>query len=273
MEISKISFKDICFGPKLMTSFKETGFAIITDHGIKQEDMEEFYHAWKEFFFSAAFKDSYKNRPDHTGYFPMESEKAKDAKIGDLKEFFHYYPSKIEDPTVGITREMYENINKLATEVLVKLQMALPSNVKELLSEPLPSMIKESDMTLLRILHYPPLKDVPDGAVRAAAHEDINLITLLPAATEMGLEVQKTDGTWMPVEADPNSIVVNVGDMLQEATKGYLKSTSHRVMNVKMINSRFSAPLFLHPRPEVVLSDKYTADSYLQERLKELGLA
>jgi isopenicillin N synthase-like dioxygenase len=264
--------KDICFGPKLVASFRETGFAIITDHELKESKMENFYHEWREFFISAAFKDSYRNRADHAGFFPIQSEKAKDSDVFDLKEFFHYYPTKIEDPTVGATRDMYERLELLASNVLVKLNEALPKDITEKLTEPLPSMIEGSEKTLLRILNYPAIEEIPSGAVRAAAHEDINLLTLLPAATEMGLEVQARDGEWIKVEADSSCIIVNVGDMLQEATDGYLKSTSHRVVNTNMNKERLSAPLFLHPRPSVVLSDRYTADSYLQERLKELGL-
>jgi isopenicillin N synthase-like dioxygenase len=114
---------------------------------------------------------------------------------------------------------------------------------------------------------------VEPGAVRAAAHEDINLITLLPAATQPGLEVQDLKGNWHKIECDPGTIVVNVGDMLQEASGGVFKSTTHRVVNPEGENvARYSIPLFVHPRSECVLSKKYTAGQYLDERLKEIGL-
>jgi isopenicillin N synthase-like dioxygenase len=134
-------------------------------------------------------------------------------------------------------------------------------------------MVENTDQTLFRIIHYPAIKDYSNTTgVRAAAHEDINLITLLPMATAEGLEVLDAQGNWLKVGGDPNAIVINVGDMLQEATKGYLRSTTHRVVNTNMNKARYSAPLFIHPKPQVKLSDIYTADSYLQERLKELGL-
>ena len=138
-------------------------------------------------------------------------------------------------------------------------------------------MINTSGQTLLRVLHYPPLdgSEEPD-AIRAAAHEDINLLTILPAANEPGLQVKGSDGEWIDVPCDFGNLIVNIGDMLQEASGGYFPSTTHRVINPEgsdQTRSRISLPLFLHPRPDVVLSDRHSADSYLKERLRELGVA
>jgi isopenicillin N synthase-like dioxygenase len=113
------------------------------------------------------------------------------------------------------------------------------------------------------------------GAIRAAAHEDINLITLLPAATEPGLQVKDKAGNWHDVKTDPETLVVNISDMLQEATDGFYRSTTHRVINPEgsdYSKPRLSMPMFVHPRADVVLSPRYTAGSYLNERLRELGL-
>jgi isopenicillin N synthase-like dioxygenase len=137
-------------------------------------------------------------------------------------------------------------------------------------------MIEGSRQTVLRLLHYPPLgDDVEAGALRASAHEDINLLTLLPAGTAPGLELLDRAGNWVAVEADPSAIVVNAGDMLQLASGGTYRSTTHRVVNpagAARQTSRYSAPLFLHPRPEVRLSGSRTAGEYLDERLAEIGL-
>jgi isopenicillin N synthase-like dioxygenase len=127
---------------------------------------------------------------------------------------------------------------------------------------------------MLRVLHYPP---VPEGSElpRAAAHEDINLLTILPASDGPGLELQLQSGDWIEVVNRPSQVVVNIGDMLQEATGGYLRSTTHRVAATEaavLQRGRMSLPLFLHPRPDVVLSERYTADAYLQQRLHELGV-
>jgi len=136
-------------------------------------------------------------------------------------------------------------------------------------------MIKGSTQSLLRVLHYPPIDDddVEPGAIRAGAHEDINLITLLPSANEPGLQVKARDGSWLDVPCDFGNLIINIGDMLQEASGGYFPSTTHRVINPDghdTKKARISLPLFLHPRPDVVLSERYTAGSYLQERLQEL---
>ena len=164
----------------------------------------------------------------------------------------------------------------LAAELLDWVQEHSPEDVAKKYSENLSNMIKDTPNTLLRVLHYPPLTgDEEPGAIRAAAHEDINLLTVLPAANEPGLQVQQQDGSWLDVPSDFGNLIINIGDMLQEASGGYFPSTSHRVINPSgkgSDKSRISLPLFLHPRNEVVLSDKYTSESYLLERLRELGV-
>ena len=137
-------------------------------------------------------------------------------------------------------------------------------------------MIENSRMNLMRIIHYPPLEsDIHDGSIRAAAHGDINLITVLPAGSQEGLQLLKESGDWMDIKCDPGWLVINSGDMLNECSKGYYPSTIHRVINPKGEAAklpRYTMPIFIHPRDEVVLSDKYTAMCFLDERLKEIGL-
>ena len=137
-------------------------------------------------------------------------------------------------------------------------------------------MIDNSPQNMLRIIHYPPLRatDSPQS-VRAAAHEDINLLTILCAATAPGLQASDLDGNWFDVPTDPGMIVVNTGDMLQMATDGHFPSTTHRVINPPNDErkiSRLSMPLFLHPHDHVQLSQTHTAGSYLTQRLEEIGL-
>ena len=137
-------------------------------------------------------------------------------------------------------------------------------------------MVEQSDKTLLRILYYPPLEgDEELGAIRAGAHEDINLLTILPAANEPGLQVKTKENEWLDVPCDFGNLIINIGDMLQEASEGYYPSTTHRVVNPEgadKTKSRISLPLFLHPKPDVVLSERHTANSYLMEHLRELGV-
>lgn len=141
---------------------------------------------------------------------------------------------------------------------------------------PLSEMFKGGKKNLFRILRYPPLTgDEPSDAVRAAAHGDINLITLLPAATTEGLQVKDSAGNWHAIKCAPSTIIINVADMLEECTAGWYRSTLHRVTNPIGENAkqeRLSIPLFLHADPEVRLSERHTAKSYAQERYAELGL-
>jgi isopenicillin N synthase-like dioxygenase len=171
---------------------------------------------------------------------------------------------------------MFQVLQELAIELLQWIENDLPAGVASRLSMPLCDMINESTNTLFRVLHYPPLDaTVEKEAVRAAPHEDINLITLLPAATAPGLQVLDRQGQWHDVSCDPGSIVVNVGDMLQMCTEEYYRSTTHRVVNPANENentSRYSMPLFLHPRKDVKLSPTITALEYLQQRLREIGI-
>ena len=156
---------------------------------------------------------------------------------------------------------------------------ARPAEVAARLSQSLASMMVGSTQSLLRILHYPPLTgDESPGAVRAAAHEDINLLTVLPASNESGLQLLDTRGLWHDVPCDFGSIAVNSGDMLHQASQGYYPSTTHRVVNPSgdgATRSRMSMPMFLHPADDVVLDvggppGRRTAREFLQERLREL---
>jgi isopenicillin N synthase-like dioxygenase len=211
-------------------------------------------------------------------FFPAEvSEVAKGCTKKDIKEYFHVYPNgRVPEKLEADIREYYRLANEFASTLLSWVQEYAPDDVKAKFSIDLKDMIVNSDQTLLRVLHYPPMTgDEEPGAIRAAAHGDINLLTVLPASNEPGLQVQSSDGGWIDVPCDFGSLIINIGDMLQEASGGYFPSTIHRVINPSgkaSDKSRISLPLFLHPRPDVVLSERYTADDYLNERLRELGV-
>jgi isopenicillin N synthase-like dioxygenase len=164
----------------------------------------------------------------------------------------------------------------MAAQLLIWVEEHLPADIKAGLPQPLTQMIDNSDQILMRILHYPPLTGNEEkGAVRASAHGDINLLTVLVAASQSGLQLKDSSGNWVNVPLDPGMLAINIGDMLQEATGGFYKSTIHRVINPEdegRFKSRYSIPLFLHPRPDVVLSKRYSAHSFLTERLYQLGL-
>lgn len=276
MNVLKVDLRDPEAPQKFALSLKETGFAVITNHGVPEAILNEVYAQWAAFF-ATEEKHGYLMREDHSGYFPFKSENAKGASAKDLKEFFHLYDgSDLPGEMPGLqTLLIKDSMTDLGARLLTFLQDYLPEHVRRDLSMPLPDMIIGSEKNLLRILHYPPLENVGEGEVRAAAHEDINLITLLPAATNPGLQVRDVRGFWYEVESDPGSIIVNAGDMLELATSAYYKSTTHRVVNPEgdaARQSRYSMPLFVHPRPEVILAQGITAESYLNQRLKEIGL-
>lgn len=260
-------------------SLHQTGFGVLKNHPIQQSMVSDIYASWQAFFDSEEKNDYLFDRETQDGFFPTTvSETAKGFKKKDIKEYYHYYPwGKCPSQHKAQLAAYYDAAITLAAELLGWVEAHSPADVAAKYSQPLSNMIKDSEQTLLRILHYPPLtgNEEPD-AIRAAAHEDINLLTILPAANEPGLQVKGKDGEWLDVPSDFGNLIINIGDMLQEASGGYFPSTTHRVINpdgADMTKSRISLPLFLHPRPDVVLSERHTADSYLKERLRELGVA
>ena len=292
------------FVAELGAAYREWGFAGIRNHGIPQAAIDGAYDASKAFFaLPAEVKMRYhvKGGGGARGYTPFGVETAKDSQYPDLKEFWHVgreipRDSKYADvmaPNLWPTEAagfrdygygLFEALDALGSRVLraLALHIDLPENYFD-------------DKTnfgnsILRPIHYPPITtpDVPN--VRAGAHEDINLITLLVGASAQGLEVLSRKGEWVPFTADADTIVVNIGDMLQRLTNHVYPSTTHRVVNPpgeQARKPRYSVPFFLHPNPDVVLDPlpscisadnprrydtSITAHEYLQERLREIKL-
>ncbi|WP_133130049.1 2OG-Fe(II) oxygenase family protein [Legionella yabuuchiae] len=276
MNILNIDYTHPLANKQFSESLQHTGFAVLENHPISSALIDSIYSEWINFFNSDDKNRYLYKRETQDGYFPPSvSEKAKGASLKDIKEFFQYYPwGQYPSIMSQDTKTLYQQLTDLAATLLTWLENTLPVNVSNQLSMPFSRMINQSDQTMLRILHYPPLTgSEPAGAVRAAAHEDINLITLLVGATSSGLQVKDNLGNWHEVPCSKESIVVNAGDMLDLATSGYYRSTTHRVVNPELNNvARLSMPLFLHPRPEVSLSPEKTARQYLHERLTELGV-
>jgi isopenicillin N synthase-like dioxygenase len=263
---------------RFVKSLRETGFGILINHPIEQSLVNSIYQSWQKFFNSEDKHHFVFDPEKQDGYFsPEVSETAKSHTKKDIKEFYHVYPwGRIPDALKDDILTYYQLASDLASELLDWVEKYSPEEVAGNYSEALSNMIKDTPNTLLRVLHYPPLSGNEQvGAIRAAAHEDINLLTLLPAANEAGLQVQCQDGSWLDVPSDFGNLIINIGDMLQEASNGYFPSTTHRVINPSgeaNSRSRISLPLFLHPRSEVKLSEKHTQASYLLERLCELGV-
>jgi isopenicillin N synthase-like dioxygenase len=261
---------------EFVRSLRETGFGVLKNHPLKQSQVQGIYEQWRTFF-SEARKNDFKVQDNGSGgFYPQSmSETAKGNTIKDLKEFFHFYSGDIcPDDLRPPVQAYYESAMTLAAELLQWIEDESPPEISFRYSQRLSDMIEGSRKHVLRILHYPPLTGEEEPtAIRAAGHEDINLITILPASNEPGLQVLTKDGSWLEVPCDFGNLIVNIGDMLQEASGGYFPSTTHRVVNPEGADKtigRISLPLFCHPNPDVILSHRYTADSYLQERLREL---
>jgi isopenicillin N synthase-like dioxygenase len=289
---------------ELGRSFAEYGFAVVQDHTIPQELIDRADAMAREFF---ALPDHVK-RSYHIeggggarGYTPFGKEIAKDAKVHDLKEFWHVgrslptghplshvmQPNIWPDELPGF-RETFQELYLAFEDTgsLILSAIALHLGLKADWFAP----TVEDGNSVMRLLHYPPLPDhAPEGAIRAAAHGDINTITLLLGAEEAGLELLNRQGEWMPVSPPPGALAVNVGDMLDRLTNGRLRSTTHRVVNPSgeaAHRSRYSMPFFLHFRPDFLIEPlpqcvdegetpqaPILAHDYLAQRLREIGLA
>lgn len=292
------------FAAALGQSFERFGFAIVADHGVPQELIDR---AWDEtqqlFALPEEEKRGYfvEGAGGARGYTPFKTEIAKDAKHVDLKEFWH------------VGRELPEG-HRFAGEMAPNIWPARPEGFKDTFVELFSAFDTAGDKLLsaialhlgldadwfdpavrdgnsvLRLLHYPPIPADAEG-VRAGAHEDINLITLLLGAEEAGLELlDRQSGRWLAIKPPEGAMVVNVGDMLQRLTNHVLPSTTHRVINPppeRRGHSRYSMPFFLHPAPDFLIQtlsqtitaenpnrypEPITAQDYLMQRLVEIGL-
>ncbi len=307
-QVPALSLKDeaadpAAFAAALGGSFERFGFAVVSDHGISDDLIER---AWAETKLLFELPDDEK-RGYHApggggarGYTPFKTEIAKGASVVDLKEFWH------------VGRELPAG-HRFAEQMAPNVWPTRPAGFKPVFLELFAAFDRAGDRLLsaiarhlkldphwfdaavgdgnsvLRLLHYPPIPADAEG-VRAGAHEDINLITLLLGAEEAGLELLGSDGKWLAIKPPAGAMVVNVGDMLQRLTNHVLPSTTHRVVNPppeRRGHSRYSMPFFLHPEPDFLIQalpgcvtaanrnrypEPITAHDYLFERLVEIGL-
>ena len=294
------------FSDEIGKAFNETGFVTITNHGLSKELIDNLYAQVKKLFAlpeEEKLKYEIPGLAGQRGYTGKSKETAKGFKTPDLKEFWQIGqtvtdndPLKDEYPA-NIVVSQLPGFNKTTLEVYKKLEDAGKHLLRAIavylnLDEHYFDDKVHNGNSILRTLHYFPVLDpdsLPADAVRAGAHEDINLITLLIGASADGLELLTRENDWFPVKAYGEDVVVNVGDMLQRLTNNKLKSTTHRVVNpprAEMDKSRYSVPFFLHPKSGMSLAslpscidnvhpiiyEDVTAGEYLDERLKEIGL-
>lgn len=274
-EIATVDYAATGAARMFAESLRTTGFAVLVGHPIPAGLIQQVQGEWLAWF---GTDDKYGYLPEvghQDGYHPVEvSETAVGTDVKDIKEYFHWYPWGRQPPGPSRSAQaLHEQATALATSLLGWLDEATPADVASRFSMPLPRMLDGSTRTLLRILHYPSLlSPLPAGATRAAAHEDINLITVLPAATRPGLQVKDTSGCWHDVPSDPGSVVVNSGDMLAAASAGFYPSTTHRVLlpeGEEATMSRMATPLFLHAADQVRIGDT-TAFGLLRDRLRQI---
>lgn len=290
----------------LGNAFSQIGFVVVKNHGVTESQRQRLFETSEAIFAQPTdIKKKYEDLSNggQRGYISKGRETAKGEKVADLKEFWHIgqevddepalaneYPANIwldEVPQLQkVGWEIYQTFERTGRNLLRAIALYL-----DLDEDYFDGKIKNGN-SILRLLHYYPVKsldEVEEGAVRAAAHGDINLITLLMGGSAKGLQAMNSAGEWVDVSPNENEIVINIGDMLQRLTNGKLKSTIHRVINLdreSMLKPRYSAPFFLHPRSEMDLTcldscvdadnpkayDDITAGAFLSERIKELGL-
>ena len=284
-----LSIADGIHADALFRALRETGFVVITDHGIDLSRLGSAYAAVEAFF---ALPEEEKRRyctntNGQRGYTPFGTENAKGNPVPDLKEFWHVgrdaiLPNVWPERPESFRREiawLYDELDRVGLDLLRALTEPLGIRADTF------DVMATGGNSVLRLLHYPPVAgDADPKAVRAAAHEDINLITLLVSASAAGLELLGRDGQWRAIEAPPNAIIADAGDMLARITNNRIPATTHRVVNPEGPNvSRYSMPFFLHPRQEAVLSvfpqfrdgteaPDITGAAFLAERLAEIGL-
>ena len=286
----------------LGAAFEQIGFVAIKGHFLSPELSQKLYNQIKAFFYlPEETKERYEieGMAGQRGYTSFGKEKAQNAEVGDLKEFWHFgqyeegdpdnhqYPPNIEVEELpefnAVGKEVYQQLEKTALYMLraLALHLALEETYFD-------HWVRQGN-SILRPIHYPPLQEAPKQALRAAAHTDINLITLLMGAHGRGLQVQNRQGDWVEAVAAEDELMVNVGDMLSRLSNNRLLSTVHQVANPPKelwAQSRFSIPFFMHPKADMPLNcldhcvdlehpklfGDITAGEFLNERLRELGL-
>jgi len=304
LDIGEFTGNRDAFTDGLGRAYREYGFAGITGHNLDDGVIDKAYDRFMEFF---ALPEDVKRKyhqpggGGRRGYTGFGVEQARDHDVPDLKEFWHVgrevgddnphpdilLPNVWPDEVDGFRKAslaLYGALDNLGQRMLsaIALDLGLPADW-------FVNRVHRGN-SILRPIHYPPIHDAVPGAVRAARHEDINLITLLIGSREQGLEVLNKRGEWVPVTTLPGTIIVNVGDMLQRLTNHVYQSTTHQVVNPPgdaARRARYSIPFFLHPNPDFIIEtlprcitdenpnrypEPIASDDYLRQRIEEINL-
>jgi len=274
----------------------EFGFVAIIHHPVSPSLLARTYEAAAAAFSLSPEEKAVFELPEigrQRGYTSFGTERAKDASVADLKEFWQVGPELNADHPLAVDgtmhpnvfpdrpaefgetcRELYADLRAFAVEMVRCIAEHLGQD-----PDSFAEMVRDGD-SVMRVIHYPPVEHAQPGAVRAAAHEDINLLTVLPSSTQPGLELLTPEGEWMPIQVPPDVLICDTGDLMAFLTGGDMPATTHRVVNPpgSANVARYSMPFFLHPRPEVLLTPlkggktPRTARDILHERLRAIGM-
>ena len=272
MEVKIADFSSSSFERDIIDSITGTGFVVVTRHGIDVSVVRNVQKVWREFFLKEQmFKNMFINQKDgNMGYKGMRTEKAVGATKADLKEFYHWKPGQfMPQEVLADTKNIFRQLENVSQQILRVIDK---ENMRQGEHTSYADDCYQSDNTILRTLYYPAMDfNAEPDAVRAAAHEDINHITLLVAASAPGLQVLDKNNKWHDIPHEENSIVVNMGDMMQLQSRGRYKSTTHRVINPENNRQdRISMPFFVHPHSHTLLAPGKTAGQFLEERINEI---
>lgn len=272
----RVDFSEPLAEKKIFDSLKDNRFVILKNHEVNTRLLQNVYETWSRFFNDKEKLSLFRSDVEDEGYVPVCMETAAGSNVADMKEYYQthvrgLYPDYIE---CSSTKEILNEFINLGSKVIRILDENIPTSVKKNINLSLADTIHNCDRHGFRIIHYPPIVSSLQESPRAGAHTDICLLTMIPFATAEGLELEDSAGVWHKPHIDKDEILIFNADMLEMATNGYIKSAMHRVVvesGPKQQQSRFSFPVFIHPRREVELQPNVTAMDALRKRITEIG--
>ena len=256
----------------------DVGFLVLKNHPVPYGLVSEVSRYWHSFFARGHKAAFLFNEEKHDGFVPIErSESAKGHGVKDLKMFYHFYPwGRCPVYLKTITERLYWQLSQVSQVVLRWIDHACPQEVRDQCVMPLADMTQACPRTLLRPVYYPSLLgDESPDAMRAAPYQDLNMLTLTPAASIDRLQVQDRGGVWHDVPHHTQCLLVSVGDMMQEALGRHLVSATKRVLNpvgVAAKRASLGLPLYLHAHDDIPLSTRFTAKAFREQRWRDIGL-
>ena len=251
----------------VLESLHQSGYAVLDSHPVSKHLILDSYQEWKRFFASDSKFGFFPRKNCRSGYFEFQSEGVLGSQTMDPKEYYQHYPRNFLPDAIRHTKKLLVDLEALGLALLDQVQTELHEYLTMDLDESLSELSSQSQENLFRAHHYPGW----DGELRVGPHRDMFFLTISPTATEEGLEFQELSGNWKAVRSTPESIVINVGQFLSEATGGYLPAPLHRVTG-GALSSRYTQHLFLSPKRDFQLSKRHRVTSFVTSQLKQEDL-